>query len=173
MSDAVAPLHLGMIGAAVAKDAQTPIRRWLELESRSVRQRTSVRIKMVFRTPVMMCFGVKVPVLDIEAHGQRNAAFGCQIAPERDSRLRSEELKHCRIASIEHVDREQDFHGAIISSAGHETPLRRRPGAEVHQVLEIQGSDESVGVDPEARALDKDVTVDRHGGMQVSPKQTI
>ena len=77
--NAIAPFRLRMIDANVAEDAQLPVRRGREGEPNLVRERVAICGEMIIRRVITMGFGVKIPVLDVNAHREMDMKLRRQI----------------------------------------------------------------------------------------------
>ena len=73
----------------------------------------------------------------------------------------------------DHFGGQPDFHRAAVAGVGDKIPDGGRTGIEGREIFEIERREKPVGVDPHAEALDKNMAVHGHGGIQIGAERTV
>ena len=80
----------------------------------------------MIRPAVAMRFGMKVPIFDIQAHGQAHVRIRGKLLASGIISRRAAETKHRGVKPLQHSDGEIDLHGPPIAGIGDKAPGRRQ-----------------------------------------------
>ncbi len=160
-----------MVSAGVAEDTQLPVPRRCESEAGVVAQFVAILGEMNLGAAVAVGFGVKIAVFYVRPHGEAHVKLRRQIG--RPCAGHPGEGEQGGVPILQHVGRELDFHGPAVAGVCHKTPHRRPANLEGGQVLQIEGGNEAIGGNPDAKALDQDVTVHRKIRVEIGAEGAI
>ena len=82
MREIVRPLGFVVVGAGGGPGAELAVGGGREGEAGAFAERVTVAGEVMMRAVVVLGFGMETTVLEVEAHGERDAAFVGQIAAE-------------------------------------------------------------------------------------------
>ena len=128
---------------------------------------------MSLRTLIASRFPVKIPVFDIHAHREAHVGIGRQLFAGGPGGRRPAELKNGCVAPGNHVRAHFNLDRAAVAGVGDELPHRWRSGGDRSEVVEVEGRNEAVGIDPDPDALGENVAVHRQSGMQIRAQHAI
>ncbi len=136
-------------------------------------ERMRVGREMMFCASVAFGFPMEVPVLDVKARRQADVGVGGQLFAGRAPGAGAAEMKQRRVFPLDHFGAQFDFHRAAVAGAGDKIPDGRRANFKRREVFEIQRREETVGIDPDAEALDENVPVHWKIRIQIGTQNAI
>ena len=128
---------------------------------------------MIIRAAVAFGFPVKIPVFDVQSHGQPHIGIGGQLFAARTFGGRTAEIKNRRVPAFDHFGAQFDFNRASIPGIGDKLPGGRRAGLKRSKIFCVKRRKKSVGVDPGADAFDKNMAVHRDARIQVRAEDAV